>query len=182
MNGIYKHKKGKLYKVLYIAKHSETLEDFVIYKALYDDCKIWARPLSIFLDKGRFELIDDNFNQKFKYDKFELCNYVIKIAKECNHDITAVQLDLIMQYLFIYFEKKYKILLFNAINLETLPGHSYPHYPDIYYEYCHWGIMPIQAYKETDINDQIIQDIVKMLVPMRFDDIYKKIQELKDSE
>ena len=180
INGIYKHKKGKLYKVLHVAKHSETLEDLVIYQACYDDHKIWARPLSMFLDKGRFKLVDDNeFNQNFKYDKFDLCNYVIKIAKENNHSITAIQLDLIMRYLFTYFKKNYDILLFDAIETETLSGHSYPCYPDIYYGYCHSGIMPINYYKETDIKDKIVEDIVKTLSRLHFEDIYKKLEELK---
>lgn len=51
--GIYKHlKKGTLYKVHFIAKHSETLENMVIYEALYDNkmSKFWARPVSMFED------------------------------------------------------------------------------------------------------------------------------------
>ncbi len=45
--GIYKHYKGKEYKLLYIAKHSETLEKMVVYKALYGNGEIWVRPLSM---------------------------------------------------------------------------------------------------------------------------------------
>lgn len=51
--GIYRHsKKGTLYRVLSIAKHSETLEDLVVYEALYDNptSKIWVRPLQMFLE------------------------------------------------------------------------------------------------------------------------------------
>jgi hypothetical protein len=51
INGIYKHsKKGTLYKVLFIAKHSETLEDMVVYEALYENdlSKYWARPAKMF--------------------------------------------------------------------------------------------------------------------------------------
>ncbi|MEI6528247.1 MAG: DUF1653 domain-containing protein [bacterium] len=49
--GIYKHSKtGNLYKVHFVAKHSETLEDLVVYEALYDNekSKFWVRPITMF--------------------------------------------------------------------------------------------------------------------------------------
>lgn len=51
--GIYKHYKGKKYKVIGVAKHSETLEDMVVYEALYPNkiAKLWVRPLSNFCEK-----------------------------------------------------------------------------------------------------------------------------------
>lgn len=45
--GIYKHYKGNLYELLYIANHSETLEKMVVYKALYGEGEIWVRPLAM---------------------------------------------------------------------------------------------------------------------------------------
>ena len=47
----YMHFKGNEYLVLYIAKHSETREDLVVYQALYGERGIWVRPLSMFLDE-----------------------------------------------------------------------------------------------------------------------------------
>ncbi|WP_392486107.1 DUF1653 domain-containing protein [Haloimpatiens sp. FM7315] len=63
----YRHFKGNEYLVLYLAKHSETLEDMVVYQKLYGDFGIWVRPLSMFLGKkevdgkliNRFEEIDN---------------------------------------------------------------------------------------------------------------------------
>ena len=49
--GIYKHSKtGNEYKVHFIVKHSETLEDMVVYEALYNNekSKFWVRPASMF--------------------------------------------------------------------------------------------------------------------------------------
>ncbi len=42
--GIYRHYKGNNYEVLYTARHSETLQDMVVYKALYGEGGIWVRP------------------------------------------------------------------------------------------------------------------------------------------
>ena len=51
INKIYKHYKGNRYKVLAIAKHSETLEDMVVYQALYGERGIWVRPKSMWSEE-----------------------------------------------------------------------------------------------------------------------------------
>ena len=45
--GIYEHYKGNRYQVVGIALHSETLEEMVVYKALYGEEKLWVRPVSM---------------------------------------------------------------------------------------------------------------------------------------
>ena len=45
--GRYRHFKGNEYEVLYLAKHSETLEDMVVYRALYGAHGVWVRPASM---------------------------------------------------------------------------------------------------------------------------------------
>ncbi|MCA9421420.1 MAG: DUF1653 domain-containing protein [Nitrospira sp.] len=65
--GRYRHYKGKEYLVIGVAKHSETEEDFVVYRALYGECGLWVRPANMFREKvgiggklvPRFKWIDD---------------------------------------------------------------------------------------------------------------------------
>ena len=50
--GKYRHFKGKDYEVLFLAKHSETLEPMVVYRALYGEGGIWVRPASMGTAQG----------------------------------------------------------------------------------------------------------------------------------
>ena len=45
--GRYRHFKGKEYEVISIARHSETLEEMVVYRALYGESGLWVRPASM---------------------------------------------------------------------------------------------------------------------------------------
>lgn len=64
--GIYRHFKGNKYELLEIATHSETLEQMVIYRALYGEGGVWVRPLSMWNEQvevdgavvPRFQYID----------------------------------------------------------------------------------------------------------------------------
>ena len=49
--GIYKHFKGDLYLVEDIAIHSETMEKFVVYRALYGETELYVRPYNSFMGK-----------------------------------------------------------------------------------------------------------------------------------
>lgn len=51
----YRHFKGKEYLVLYVARHSETLEEMVVYQQQYGEGGIWVRPLEMFLEKTNYE-------------------------------------------------------------------------------------------------------------------------------
>lgn len=62
--GKYRHYKGKEYEVIGIARHSETLEEMVIYRALYGDFDLWARPLNMFLEEVE---IGDKKIPRFQY-------------------------------------------------------------------------------------------------------------------
>ncbi|MDP1881007.1 MAG: DUF1653 domain-containing protein [Parachlamydiaceae bacterium] len=63
INGMYEHYKGFRYKVLAIARHSETLEELVVYQALYGEKGSWVRPLAMFLEDV---MIDEKPQPRFK--------------------------------------------------------------------------------------------------------------------
>jgi len=66
--GRYRHYKGNEYEVIGMAHHSETMEELVIYRALYGEFGLWARPASMWNEKVlvdgreviRFELIEES--------------------------------------------------------------------------------------------------------------------------
>ena len=62
--GKYRNFKGKEYMLIGIAKHSETLEPMVVYKALYGDGGLWVRPASMWREIVRTE---DYFGPRFQY-------------------------------------------------------------------------------------------------------------------
>ena len=67
--GIYEHYKGKRYEVLGVGKHTETLDDVVIYRSLYaseefGDFALWVRPLSMFLE---YVILDENKVPRFRF-------------------------------------------------------------------------------------------------------------------
>lgn len=67
INEIYHHFKGNDYKVLHIAKNTETLETVVVYEDLYDKTKIWVRPYEMFnslVDTKKYP----NLKQKYRFE------------------------------------------------------------------------------------------------------------------
>ncbi len=60
----YEHYKNRRYKILAIARHSETLEELVVYQALYGEGEVWTRPVTMFLETV---LIEGNVLPRFKH-------------------------------------------------------------------------------------------------------------------
>ncbi|MBI4138961.1 DUF1653 domain-containing protein [Candidatus Uhrbacteria bacterium] len=62
--GEYEHYKGKRYRVLGVAKHSETFEELVVYQKLYDDFDWRVRPLGMFIEEVE---LDGKRVPRFRY-------------------------------------------------------------------------------------------------------------------
>ena len=67
INSVWKHFKGEYYKVICVAKHSETGEELVLYKHI-SNSKIYARPIDIFLSKVDKEKYP-NATQEYRFEE-----------------------------------------------------------------------------------------------------------------
>lgn len=69
INGIYKHFKGDYYLVEGIAKYSETKEEMVLYRKLYEDGGLWVRPKEMFYQKlttKNIQMLSKNTDLNYK--------------------------------------------------------------------------------------------------------------------
>jgi len=71
LKSIYRHFKGDLYLVEDVAKHSETDEEYVIYRKLYGDCSLWIRPKNMFLSPVDKEKYPD-CKQEYRFEPIEI--------------------------------------------------------------------------------------------------------------
>jgi len=89
--GIYRHYKGNLYEVVGFVKHSETLEDMVVYKALYGEQGTWVRPLSMWENPieidgktvKRFEYVGESDDTDRLYELQEALRSIESTLSKC---------------------------------------------------------------------------------------------------
>ena len=96
--GLYRHYKGNHYEVIGFARHSETLEDMVVYKALYGERGTWVRPLTMWENPievdgktvKRFDNIEKNDDSGKKYELQEALRAINSTINKCQKAFTKL--------------------------------------------------------------------------------------------
>ena len=96
--GIYRHYKGNEYEVVGFARHSETLEDMVIYRALYNDGGTWVRPLSMWenpvevdcVTVKRFEYVGESKKSSDQSELSEALRAISSLINKCEKAYTKL--------------------------------------------------------------------------------------------
>ena len=101
IGGEYEHYKGNRYKVISIAKHSETLEKLVVYQALYGNREVWVRPYNMFCEKIQK---DNTEIPRFKYvgdEKDLTCEIQLELSDDLKREFFENGIDVEKEILII---------------------------------------------------------------------------------
>ena len=121
----YRHFKGNVYRVLHIAKHSETLEDIVVYQAMYGERGVWVRPRAMFEENierdgkifRRFEPVSTEEAEKIIGDaKISASDDALKVGQ------SVVMMDSDLRGKIVALGRKVKIELDDGLTIDAAYG------------------------------------------------------------